>query len=242
MTQPLELATPLLAGVAVAALFRPVPRLPRRPAGAGPPPENSPGNRLPALGAVGVGLGVSLLIGGGLGLVAGIASAVAAWRLLNRMETPGARRRRERLERDLPHGVDLLAACLLAGKDPGAAVEDVTGALDDGPLRDELRHIATLLRLGADPPAVWRGVGRQPSLGALGRCVARALDSGVSVAEAMVRLADDQRRDARSRVEGRARSAGVKAAVPLGLCMLPAFILIGVVPMVVGSLTTLLSP
>jgi hypothetical protein len=32
---------------------------------------------------------------------------------------------------------------------------------------------------------------------------------------------------------------GVKAAVPLGLCLLPAFVLIGIVPVVAGLLTTL---
>ena len=35
-------------------------------------------------------------------------------------------------------------------------------------------------------------------------------------------------------VEERARAVGVKAAVPLGLCLLPAFVLIGVVPLVVA--------
>ena len=72
------------------------------------------------------------------------------------------------------------------------------------------------------------------------RCVLRAVDSGASVADAMTRLAEDLRRDARARVEGRARAVGVKAALPLGLCMLPAFVLVGVVPLVVGSLSALL--
>ena len=33
---------------------------------------------------------------------------------------------------------------------------------------------------------------------------------------------------------------GVKAAVPLGVCLLPAFVLVGVVPLVAGSLSVLL--
>jgi hypothetical protein len=32
---------------------------------------------------------------------------------------------------------------------------------------------------------------------------------------------------------------GVKAAVPLGLCLLPAFVLIGIVPLVAGLMSTL---
>jgi hypothetical protein len=40
-------------------------------------------------------------------------------------------------------------------------------------------------------------------------------------------------------VEDQARAVGVKAAVPLGLCLLPSFLLIGVVPVVIGLLRSL---
>jgi hypothetical protein len=40
-------------------------------------------------------------------------------------------------------------------------------------------------------------------------------------------------------VEDKARRVGVLAAVPLGLCLLPAFLLIGIVPVVAGLLTAL---
>jgi pilus assembly protein TadC len=40
----------------------------------------------------------------------------------------------------------------------------------------------------------------------------------------------------------RARSAGVKAVVPLGLCFLPAFVLLGIVPAIVGIAKTLQLP
>ena len=73
----------------------------------------------------------------------------------------------------------------------------------------------------------------------LGRTVSRAVESGSSVAEAMLRLADDQRRQSRAEVERRARAVGVKAALPLGICLLPAFVLVGVVPLVAGSVSVL---
>ena len=66
------------------------------------------------------------------------------------------------------------------------------------------------------------------------------MESGSSVSEAMTRLADDLRRSARADVESRARAVGVKAAIPLGVCLLPAFVLVGVVPLVAGSLGVLL--
>ena len=63
------------------------------------------------------------------------------------------------------------------------------------------------------------------------------MESGASVADALHRLAEDLRVTQRAALEARARSVGVKAALPLGVCLLPAFILVGVVPLVVGSLT-----
>ncbi len=51
----------------------------------------------------------------------------------------------------------------------------------------------------------------------------------------MARLAEDLRAVTRSEMEGRARAVGVKAAGPLGLCLLPAFVLVGVVPLVAGT-------
>ena len=67
----------------------------------------------------------------------------------------------------------------------------------------------------------------------------RAEEGGVSVADAIARLADDLAQQACSEVERRARAVGVKAAVPLGLCLLPAFLLIGIVPLVGGLLSSL---
>lgn len=229
-----------LAALAVAVALRPPVRLPAAPPSMGTS-RTIPSWSLPVGAALSAGCAVALLVGGAFGLATGGLAAAAAFAGVRRMETPAARRRREQLEAGLPHVVDLLSACLAAGQAPGAAIEEIAAAVD-GPLRDELAGIATRLRLGADPVAVWRDVAGHPQLGRLGRCVVRAVDSGAPVAEAMVRLADDLRRDARARIEGRARAVGVKAALPLGVCMLPAFVLVGVVPLVVGSLAALLTP
>ena len=70
----------------------------------------------------------------------------------------------------------------------------------------------------------------------------RAAESGASVADAMARLADDLRLSSRAAVEARARAVGVRAALPLGVCLLPAFVLLGVVPLVAGSLSVVSLP
>ena len=53
------------------------------------------------------------------------------------------------------------------------------------------------------------------------------------------RLAESLSEDLRGEIEDRARAVGVKAALPLGLCLLPAFVLLGIVPTVAGMLRTL---
>ena len=185
------------------------------------------------------GAGTTLMLGGLTGTALGLVAAVLVWRTVSRLEPPESRRRREGLARGLPHAVDLMASSLMVGASPSSAVELVANAVDP-PLCVELQVVTRRLAMGVDPVRVWSDVGRHPQLGALGRCLARAIDSGASVADAMHRLAEDLRRSSRADVEARARTVGVKAAAPLGLCLLPAFILTGVVPLVAGSVSTLL--
>lgn len=184
------------------------------------------------------GMGAALVVGGWLGAVLGIAVSLVAWRALARMEPADARRRRESLVALLPQAVDLMASALAVGASPDAAVRVVAEAVDE-PMRHELGRIQHRLSLGVDPVRVWSEVGRHPELGALGRCLARALESGASVSHALHRLAEDLRRSARAEVEARARTVGVRAAAPLGLCLLPAFILTGIVPLVAGTVSVL---
>lgn len=249
-------AAAALGGAAVAGALAPRPRaapagrpLVRRgsptPAGSQGtdrgPSRHDPraGGRLKAPASLGAGFGALLLVGGWLGLAAGLVCTAVVWRVLSRMEPAAVRRRRERLERALPHAVDLIAASLAVGSSPTTAIQLVAEAVDP-PMRDELAAVTSRLALGVDPVRVWSEVGRHPQLGPLGRRLVRAIDTGSSVSEAMHRLAEDLRRDTRADAEARARAVGVKAAAPLGLCLLPAFILVGVVPLVAGSVAMLL--
>ena len=81
---------------------------------------------------------------------------------------------------------------------------------------------------------MWEPLTADPVLAPLARTMTRATRSGARVADAVDRLSVDLSRQARARREDRARSVGVKAALPLGLCLLPAFLLIGIVPVVAG--------
>ena len=225
---------PALAAGAAAALWC-APR-PRTSAPVGPsPPAPDPGWLLrhrwlwSALSAT----GAAVVVGGAVGLAAAVLAGTLTWTGIGRAEPPAARRHREAVRRDLPHVVSLLASALSAGAPPGGAITLVGGALP-GPAADRLAPLAARLALGSDPARVWADLARDPELGALGGALARAHASGTPVVAAVQRLADDLAARGRAEVEDRARAVGVKAALPLGLCLLPAFVLIGIVPLVAG--------
>lgn len=200
----------------------------------------TPGQPLLAARAAAVvgGLGVALLVGGVVGVVIGVLAGVVAGRVLTRLEPRAARVLRERAEADMPIAVDLLAGCLLVGRPPAEALRAVGGVLS-GPLAEQLDVIAARLALGTDPVTVWRESSQVEPLAPLGRAMTRSLETGAPLADVLGRLADDLRRKRRASAEQRARSVGVRAAAPLGLCFLPAFLLIGVVPAVVSAFSEL---
>lgn len=184
------------------------------------------------------GSGVVAVLGGATGVALGAAAGAGCWWAAGRVEPAGARARREEVRRRAPHVVALFAAALRAGAAPAPALLLVADALP-GPATDPVRAVASRLALGADPAGAWRGLLAEPGLEAWGRAMARAHESGASVVDVVERLADDLAGTARVEVEDRARTVGVRAALPLGLCLLPAFLLVGIVPLVAGLLGSL---
>lgn len=227
-----------LAGLAVLLTTAPPARLPA--VRAAPSPGSSRTRRaVRQLGTSGLaGVGAFLLLGNALGVVAAVAAAGAAWLVLDRVEPADVRREREAVSRDLPHLVELLAATLRAGAPPGEAVRTVTAALP-GAAADRLAGVVARLALGIAPAEVWAALSGDPSLAPLGRTLARAAETGSSVADAVARLADELDAQVRADVEDRARAVGVRAALPLGVCLLPAFLLLGIVPSVAGLLASI---
>jgi hypothetical protein len=104
----------------------------------------------------------------------------------------------------------------------------------DGPLADALLGVAAELRLGGDPASSWSRFAALPGAGALAGWMGRACTTGVPPGAAMSRLAADYRAGRARSASGRSRRAGVLATAPLGLCFLPAFLVLGVAPVLVG--------
>jgi pilus assembly protein TadC len=204
----------------------PAPGRTRRPRSEAPP---GPVRRWAEAGLAGLAAG-ALLGGGMLGLLAGAGVVVGTERLLRRSPT-AAGEAGEAVRRDLPVACDLLAVCLAAGTPTSAAVAAVATAVP-GPLGEWLAEVGALYRLGAAPRQAWAGA--PPGTEALGRVLVRAGESGSTVMPALHRLAADVRTAQRSDVEASVRRAGVWVLAPLGLCFLPAFLCLGVVPLVLG--------
>ena len=169
---------------------------------------------------------------------AAVAGSVTWWRSRT-WETAAVRRRRLRVEAELPWLVDLLTAALRSGLGPVEALTRVTEVCHPA-VRHELQVPLARLRLGTDPVSVWTELAAHPEIGRLGVALRRATESGAPVVDALVRLAEDLRASRRTAVEVRVRRIEVRAAVPLGVCLLPAFVLLAVVPLVAGSVSQLL--
>lgn len=131
--------------------------------------------------------------------------------------------------------LDVLSVCLSAGMSVPAAT---AAAAPSAPprLAAILRRAADLLALGADPDTAWASPvdGGDATGEALARLARRSASSGSALAQGVADLAEQARQEATHAAAAAAERASVLIAGPLGLCFLPAFICLGIVPVVAG--------
>lgn len=232
-------STPALVAALAAWLLvaSPSPMRPRRPAQR----PTRPARRIPGalLASLAAGGAVALLVGGAGGVTLGLLLGLGVRIALPRWEPTARRREREQLERQAPLVVDLVAACLASGSPLEPALVAAATAVGQ-PARAVLVSAVTGLQLGADPAMVWREVARHEPLGGLARAVARSAETGAPLSDLLPRVADRARASHRARVEARVRTVSVRLTAPLGLAFLPAFVLLGVVPVVAAWVGVLL--
>ncbi|MEI8081210.1 MAG: type II secretion system F family protein, partial [Actinomycetes bacterium] len=186
------------------------------------------------------GLAAFALVGGLVGVVLGAGVVVLGPVVLARLEPRAARHRRQVLEASAPMVADLLAACLVSGASTGTSVMAVAQALGE-PVESVLVNCVAQIQLGADPARVWGALAEETELAPIARSILRSADSGAPLADLLLRTGDDLRSARRARLEAMARSAGIKAVGPLGVCFLPAFMLLGVVPLVASLIGDMLA-
>ena len=165
---------------------------------------------------------------------------LAGWAVPRQRARTATRRRRCVLEDSVPDTVDLLMLAVGAGCNVHLAVA-ATGRRGTGPLAAELRRVTAEVARGRrladaldDLPAR-AGEPARRLAGVLAGCERY----GTPVLPALERLADEVRLARQRRAETAARRVPVALLFPLVLCILPAFALLTVAPLVAGALREL---
>lgn len=181
--------------------------------------------------AVMFGAGIAVVFGSIVGVALGVGGGFAVHHLIGRLEPRASRDRRIAISRQLPQVADLLAATLASGAPPGRACGAVATAVDE-PLCSILGWVRGSLALGATAADAWQSADPDGSLASISTAFIRSDSSGAPIADVLATTAADLRRRHRREVEVAARSAGVRAVAPLAACFLPAFLLVGTVPVI----------
>lgn len=130
--------------------------------------------------------------------------------------------------------LELVAAMLDAGSGIGRSLE-LVAASASARYRDALRPVVAALAIGADWETAWRSSAvRLPEVLELRDALGFAALTGAPSSAILYAQAARLRRERFRAAEKRAASLGVKLVVPLGLCSLPAFICLGVVPVLLA--------
>ena len=170
-----------------------------------------------------------------------LAAGTASLRLPERRSS--AQRNGDRLR--LAVHADLLAACLDSGMSIGRAltvISSIGAPADETDPDDPLRlldAVSALLLLGVDPERAWEVVRGHPDLAELAAAARRSAAGGATFADAVRDHAAALRAAVSAAADRSAGRAGVAMTAPLGLCFLPAFLCLGLAPVVVGLLGTL---
>ncbi|TCC54045.1 type II secretion system protein [Kribbella capetownensis] len=187
------------------------------------------------LAAIVAAIGAIVLIGLPWGVLLAALVYYGVPRALSRLEPAESKQRAAQIGRDLPLAVDLLAACLRGGRPPQQALGVVATAVR-GPLAELFTKVAHHLALGADPADAWAHLRTEPACAPVARAIDRSIRSGAPLSKTLEHLADDTRQSHQHAADQRARAAESRSALPLGLCFLPAFILLSIVPTIADAL------
>lgn len=168
--------------------------------------------------------------GGPAGAVAGAVAGTAVLVLARRLPGISADRADDA---DLAAVWDLLATCLAAGLTVPDAL-DAAGNRLPGRAGATLRTVSGLLALGASAEDAWAAATGTPGLSGFARAAGRSARTGSALGRAASAEAARLRAGLTDRAEERAQRAAVRITAPLGLCFLPAFLVLGIVPVVIG--------
>jgi tight adherence protein C len=152
-----------------------------------------------------------------------------------------AKRRLVAVDAEVPQLLDLLAAASSAGLSAPLALRRAVEAVT-GPLAEELKDVLLAVDLGGRWRDELRAAADRLGLPDFRRAVAamtRTETLGASLADSTADLAATVRHSRRAAVTERARTAPVKMLFPLVFLVLPAFLLLTVVPVLLTTLQSI---
>jgi tight adherence protein C len=185
-------------------------------------------------------LGAAAVVAGGP-LVGG--AAVVAMHVQQQWRAVRRATRRQRLIDDAyPDAIDLVVLAIRAGFLPAAAIDAATPHLPAA-LREPFAAVTARVAGGE------RFADALTSLDALGRVARPLVDTfaaadryGLALAPVLERLAFDARQQRRRLADAAARQLPVRLSLPLVLCTLPSFVLLAIVPLLLGAFSSLHAP
>ena len=127
--------------------------------------------------------------------------------------------------------LELLALAMAAGAPATSAIHAVATAVG-GRAGDELNRVSAATQWGVDGYRAW--VAAPGYWAPAARAFHVAATAGAAPSTLLRQAAADLRQSEKERVETAAAKAGVRVVLPLGLCFLPAFITLTIIPLVLG--------
>jgi tight adherence protein C len=191
------------------------------------------------LSAAGV-FGVMAMLSPLLALL-GLIAAAGAFAVANLVRGRASRARTREADAEVPLFLDMLAASSSAGLAASAAIRRAAAGLR-GPLAEELSAASAAVDVGGRWRDELRSIAervRLPDLRAAVTAIVRTETLGSSLADAVRDQVTEVREARRARAEERARTAPVKMLFPLVFMILPAFLLLTVVPVLIATLRSL---
>ncbi|MGZ4726020.1 MAG: type II secretion system F family protein [Ilumatobacteraceae bacterium] len=175
-----------------------------------------------------------------LGPVAGLATLIGSGVVRRMAAVRRAARTTRQIAADYPDALDLLVLSIRAGYLPAQAIIEVTRFLPPT-LRASFTMVDQAMKSGARFADALQQLQRH--LGPIVQPLVDSLSSadryGLPLSPVLERLAFEARQQRRRDADAAARELPVRLAVPLVICTLPSFVLLAIVPLLLGALSSL---
>lgn len=184
--------------------------------------------------------GIGALVGlwfGTLAFVAAPGLGFLGYRIPDFIDAWRVKVRKEEISAELPETVDMLAVCTQAGLNLALSLQRVAQRAG-GSLGDELRRSIDEIDLGVPRRTALSALAQRNGIDDLDALVTNLNNSerfGTQIASTLQVFSQEVRAKRRRAAEEQARRAPVKILFPLVFLILPAFVLLTVVPLLLGT-------